>query len=228
MKFIDLTVTYQPDMPGVRWEPARTLERDGWNATTLHLYSHAGTHMDAPLHFGVSAVTIDQLPLEQCIGPAWVLHLPATKPSERITVAHLGDLADRIQPGDGVLIHTDWSRRIGTPSYRDDLPRIGEDLALWLVEKKVRTLGVEPPSVADVNNLPEVTRIHQILLGGSVIIIEGLCNLDQIRQEQVILIALPLKYAGGDGAPARVVAVETDHEATLWRTRTPENGENNG
>jgi kynurenine formamidase len=69
-------------------------------------------------------------------------------------------------------------------------------------------LGVEPPSVADVNNLPEVTKIHEILLGGGITIIEGLCNLDQIKAEFVTLIALPIKYKNGDGAPARVVAIE--------------------
>ena len=69
-------------------------------------------------------------------------------------------------------------------------------------------LGVEPPSVADVNNLEEVTEIHRILLDGDVIIIEGLTNLRQIRRDQVVLIALPLKVEGGDGAPARVIALE--------------------
>jgi kynurenine formamidase len=62
--------------------------------------------------------------------------------------------------------------------------------------------------VADVNDLPEVTRIHEILLGGNVIIIEGLTNLGNIKRELVDLIALPLKIAQGDGAPARVIALE--------------------
>jgi len=62
-------------MPGVSIEPAKTVDEDGWNATTLHLYSHCGTHMDAPLHFGVSERTIDEIPLESLMGPAWVVDL---------------------------------------------------------------------------------------------------------------------------------------------------------
>ncbi|GAA4399772.1 cyclase family protein [Nibrella viscosa] len=211
MRYIDLTRTYQRNMPGVDWEPARTLDRDGWNATTLHLYSHAGTHMDAPLHFGVSDQTIDQLPLEQCIGRAWVLRLPDTPPKAIHTVADLGTLADQIQPGDSLLIQTGWSRRISEPAFRLELPRIGEELARWLVARSVRMLGVEPPSVADVTNLDEVTHIHRILLGGNVVIIEGLCNLEQIQADAVTLIALPIKYHRGDGAPARVIALENDN-----------------
>ena len=69
-------------------------------------------------------------------------------------------------------------------------------------------LGVEPPSVADVNNLEEVTRIHRILLEGGVVIVEGLANLSALTKPKVTLIALPLKIAAGDGAPARAVAIE--------------------
>ena len=92
--------------------------------------------------------------------------------------------------------------------YREGLPRISEELAEWCVAKKIKMLGVEAPSVADVNNLPEVTLIQRVLLGGNVVIIEGLTNLDKIQQEKVQLIALPLKIQGGDGSPARVIALE--------------------
>ena len=208
MKLIDLTQTYQRTTPGVSGESARDLEQDGWNASTLHLYSHAGTHVDAPRHFGLSEESIDKMSLDQLVGWAWVVRLPDTQPRELLTVAHLDDLEEKINPGDSLLWHTNWSERIGTPDYRNALPRISEELAQWLVERKVKIIGVEPPSVADVNNLPEVTLIHQILLGGGVTIVEGLCNLDQLSEEKVLLFALPIKYAGGDGAPARVIAVE--------------------
>jgi kynurenine formamidase len=92
--------------------------------------------------------------------------------------------------------------------YRDALPRISKDLAKWCVSNKVKMLGVEGPSVADVNNLPEVTKIHEILLGGNVTIIEGISNLHVLQRKQVYLIAMPLKIKGGDGAPARVIAME--------------------
>jgi kynurenine formamidase len=67
---------------------------------------------------------------------------------------------------------------------------------------------VEPPSVADVHNLKEVTDIHRLLLGADIIIVEGLTNLEAIQTDCVWLMALPLKIGRGDGAPARVVAFE--------------------
>ena len=208
MRVIDLTMTYHNGMPGLDIVPAKTMGKDGWNASTLRLYSHAGTHMDAPTHFEVSPKTIDQLPAEKCIGKAWVLRLGNLPEKSLLTVDHLSALTEKISPGDSLLIQTGWSLLAGKPSYRDGLPRISEALARFLVKKQVRMLGVEPPSVADVNNLEEVTLIHQILLGGGITIIEGLCNLHQITTEQVTLIALPIKYENGDGAPARVIAIE--------------------
>jgi len=50
-------------MRGVDFDTAKTIEKDGWNAKTLHLYSHAETHIDAPVHFIVNDTTIDQIPL---------------------------------------------------------------------------------------------------------------------------------------------------------------------
>ena len=207
-RIIDLTIPLENGLRGVSIEPARTLEKDGWNATTLHLYSHGGTHMDAPTHFGVSEQTIDQMPLDRCMGPAWVVDLPEIQPRALIHVADLGPAVDRIRKGDGLLLRTGWSRRVHDRSYRDELPRVSLELAEWCAARGVRMLGVEPPSVADVNNREELTAVHKVLLAAGVIIVEGLAHLDQIRRERVTFMAFPLKVAGGDGAPVRAFAIE--------------------
>jgi len=207
-RIIDLTLSLDNGQRGVSIEPARRIETDGWNATTLHLYSHGGTHMDAPKHFDVTEQTIDQIPLDRCMGPAWVVDLTGIEPRALIGVDDVGAIADKIQPGDGLLLQTGWSQRVGDPSYRNSLPRVSLELAQWCVNEGVRTLGVEPPSVADVNNLEELTAVHGALLGAGVIIVEGLTNLDQIRNEKVTFMALPLKVAQGDGAPVRALAIE--------------------
>ncbi len=206
---IDLTMPLKPGMRGVTFETAKTVENDGWNAKTLHLYSHAGTHIDAPIHFDVSEETIDNIPLEQCIGEAWLIDATMVRPKELIQSDHLGEVITKFKRGESLLIHTGWSRFEAAPDkYRNDLPRISEELANWCVDSGVKMLGVEPPSIADVNNIQELTHIHKILLGGGVTIIEGLCNLDSIDQVKVMLYALPLKIEKGDGSPARVIAIE--------------------
>ena len=207
MAIYDLSRIIRDGDPGVRVSPARTLEKDGWNASTLELYSHSGTHMDAPWHFGCGDATIDEAPLNTCMGPAHIVRLPNTQESELLTVGHLGLLAESFTAGHSLIFHTGWSRYFDRPEiYRGKLPRISEELARWCVEKGVRMLGVEPPSVADVNNLEEVTTIHQILLGGGVTIIEGLVNLESIPADTCHFAAFPLKIHQGDGSPCRALA----------------------
>lgn len=208
-KFIDLSLVYHSKMRGVNLEQSKTLSEDGWNAKTLHLYSHSGTHMDAPWHFEVGSDTIDQTPLSKCIGQAWVIKLEGIEPKAFIYSDDLKGVKEKVQKGDSLLLHTGWSRYKDNPKiYRDELPRISQELAEWCQNKQINMLGVEPPSVADVNNLPEVTKIHQILLGANITIIEGITGLEQIQHDQVLLIALPIRILEGDGAPARVIAIE--------------------
>jgi arylformamidase len=208
-RLIDLTLPLAPGQRGVAMEPKYTVAREGWNAATWHLYSHAGTHMDAQVHFDAGPETIDTKPLEKCMGPATIVNLTPLAPRALITVAHLGAVAENLPAGECLLLRTDWHRHVGNPAiYRDGLPRISEELARWCAARRVKILGVEPPSVADVNHLPEVTRIHHILLGGGVTIVEGLAFLDQLTQARVFFAALPLKLAGGDGCPVRAFAIE--------------------
>jgi len=210
---IDLTLSLADGQRGVAFETARTVEKDGWNARTLHLYSHCGTHMDSPLHFGVSEQTIDEFPLSDCMGKAWVVRIAGDCTRRLLTVSDLGGIAETLQPGDSLLLQTGWSHFVNEDKYRDALPRISEELAKWCVDKGVKILGVEPPSVADVHNLEEVTHIHRILLSGGVIIVEGLTHLALLKGPRVYFMALPLKVAGGDGAPVRALAFEMDDES---------------
>ncbi|MDE0767026.1 MAG: cyclase family protein [Opitutaceae bacterium] len=208
-RIIDLTLSFRPGMRGFKSKVAKTKTRDGWNARTLTLYSHAGTHMDAPFHFVENGGTIDQLDLNKCVGPCHVIAIEGLEPKALINIEHLGSVADTIRPGDRIILKTGWSQYVDNSlTYRDGLPRISEALARWFVEKQVVFIGVEPPSIADVNNIHEVTLIHEILLSAEIVIAEGLCNLDQLSQDIVELVALPLKPEGGDGCPARIIAIE--------------------
>ncbi len=208
-RVIDVSATLREPMRGFRKTVAKTVGADGWNASTLEIYSHAGTHMDAPLHFDINSSSIDTIPVERLICDCHIVHIDPCEPALMITMEHLGSVADLILPGEGIIFHTGWSRYIDDSfMYRDKLPRVSPDLAKWMVSKKVNLVGVEPPSVADVNNIEELTEIHRILMEGDVLILEGLCNLGEVRKSKVQLIALPLKIGGGDGAPVRAVIIE--------------------
>ena len=211
-RFVDLTLTVRSGMRGVAIEPHTRINPDGYNTTNLHLYSHAGTHMDAPLHFLDGGNTIDRWPLAQLVGPAHLIDLSAVEPHGLHTVDDLLPHAARVTPGCRLLLRTDWSLHADLPDYRPDMPRISAELARWLVDRQVALVGVETPSVASLRpeNKAELTEVHRTLLGGNIVIVESLTNLRELRRETVEFIALPLKIDGGDGSPVRAIAIEEE------------------
>lgn len=208
MKYIDVTLALEPGMRGVSSEISKVLKKDGWNARTWHLYSHAGTHIDAPAHYEVNTKTIDQYTPERFFVDCYVIDLPGIQPFSEIFISNLGPVVNQLRSGEGLIFRTGWSRFVNKPTYRTGIPGISSELAGWCANRGVGLVGVESPAVADVNNLEKVTEIHQILLGGDVIILEGLTNLEAITAKKVKLVALPLKFSEGDGAPCRAIVLE--------------------
>ncbi|TWT93579.1 cyclase family protein [Neorhodopirellula pilleata] len=206
-RVIDLSLPMTDSMPGFGIAIAKSIENEGWNATTLTMYSHTGTHMDAPRHFVPDGDTLDQQVLSACCGPARLVNLADSAPRRSIGIEDVTAAIGQVYPGDRLLFRTDWHRRFGTPAYRNELPRISLELARWLVQHEVALIGVEPPSVADVNNLAELTDVHQTLFVGGVVIVEGLAHLDSIDVDEFEFVALPLNVVGGDGCPVRAIAI---------------------
>ena len=213
-RIVDLSLTLHHGMRGVEFAPKYTVDDKGWNATTLSLYSHSGTHMDAPVHYNVSREGIDSIPLEHCMGPAHIVDVTAIDSKGLLTPAHVQYLQTKIKKGDGLIFKTGWSAFIDTPQYREQAPGLSPELVEWCVLKGIRMLGIDTPSVSDVNNIPLLTRIHKILLAAGIIIVEGLANLDALEKEYVFFMAIPLKLKAMDGSPVRAFAIEND---AVWR-----------
>lgn len=207
-RIVDISHALHPGMRGVAIDQFTSIEDVGWNTTTLKLYSHAGTHVDAPRHFFNQGESLESLAIEKCIGPARLIDLTFLKFRSLITIEHLRPYSDKISQGSRVLFKTGWSAYVDQPNYRTHFPRISLTLAQWLSERQIALIGVEPPSVADINNKEELISVHQTLLAAGIVIIEGLAHLDQIYTDSVFLIALPLKIVGGDGSPVRAIAIE--------------------
>lgn len=205
-EIVDLTLTHYHGMRGVEIHPNTSTAVEGYNTTSLMLYSHAGTHMDAPRHFLDGGRTIDRLDLRKCVGPAYVIDLSHKQPSSFLTVEDLSPHADKIGSGSRLLLRTDWSLHAEEDDYRTSFPRISRELAQWLVDRGVWLVGLEMPSVASLQDKEELTTVHQILLRGEVVIVECLANLDKLPAE-VTFVALPLKIESGDGSPIRAIAI---------------------
>jgi arylformamidase len=188
-----------PDNPPLRID--RTMDLDcGDEATvsTLFIGSHTGTHMDAPLHFIKSGQAMHEMPLTATIGRAQIIEIHNP---DAITLEELRRHA--IRPGDRLLFKTKNSlRRWWEGDFIEDFVYLTTEAARWLVQQRVRTVGVDYLSVGGYEkNGPEV---HHVLLEANIWIIEGL-DLSGAEPGRYDLICLPLKIDQGDGAPARAV-----------------------
>jgi len=217
-KFIDLTMPLEEGMQTfpTHWHPfveVTQLGRHGLeNRETrkLVLGTHTGTHIDAPRHFIPGGATVDQLPLDQLVGPASVVDLTAFGDGAEVSVEELANaLAGR--SAERVLMRFDWDRHLGSMAYYNDSPYLSEEAAQWLVDNGCRLLGMDtamPDNPKNGRNGPKDSPNHKILLGNGAVLVEYMINLHQIDQPVVQLVVAPLKVSQGDGAPVRAFVVE--------------------
>lgn len=183
----------------------------------LVVHEHNGTHVDAPAHFLRNArpdahVTIERVPLTQLLGRGVRIDCRETKAGEYASKKVLQDWEDRHAPidaGDIVLFDFGWSAnwapRPNAGRYLENWPGVGMDAAEYLLSKKIAAIGVDTLSP----DPPEALRtrpIHPVVLEKQVLIIENLCNLDQLP-DFFLFLALPLKIRDGSGSPVRAVAL---------------------
>ena len=192
--------------------------------------SHAGTHVDAPFHFGPTvegkpAKKIDEVPLEWCYGNGVLLDFSRTKKSgEAISVKDLQEELKRIQyslkPMDIVLLRT------GAEDFFDKDPKFGEigsglvrESLLWLLDQGIKliatdafTLDLPIPQMVEglkKGNQHGFFPIHYAGREREYIHAEKLSNLKGLSQPHGFKVAMfPIKIDGGSGAWARAVAIE--------------------
>jgi kynurenine formamidase len=196
-------------------------------ANNFSAAEHGGTHLDAPIHFAEGKWTADQIPLERLVGPAIVVDVRPqsdSSPDYRINPAAMDQWErdnGRIPEGTIVLFRTGWGRRwpdraayLGTaqtgPGAASELhfPGIDSAAASRLVERRVRAVGIDTPSIDYGQSTSFLA--HRILFQANIPAFENVANLDRLPATGSFVVALPMKIKGGSGGPLRIVAVIAD------------------
>ncbi len=211
MTVIDLTHLISQEMPVYpgtetpKLSPANTYEKDGFKETLLSMYSHTGTHMDAPAHLFADRSTLDELPAGQFVGKATVIDCTDLGEGGKITMEHVGK-NPWAQQAEYLLFRTGWGKYWGQPEYFGDYPCVTPEVVDFMIATNKKgvgldTIGLDPIAAAD---LP----LHKRLLTtNKTVIIENLNNLDKAPEGLFTFCALPLRYEKADGSPIRAVAL---------------------
>jgi len=202
MKLIDLSHTIHPGLtvfpedPQISLIQVKDYHRDGYNNFQLITGMHVGTHLDGPMHLTASKSFISELPLESFTGKGIVIDVHDKNLIELKHIKHY-----LIEAGDIVLFYSGYDKFYGKDEYYTNYPVFDEELAHYLVELKVKMIGIDWFS-PDLRPYP----IHEILLKNNILILENLTNLDFLLSGPAFeIFAFPLKI-NADSSIVRAVA----------------------
>jgi kynurenine formamidase len=220
------TIYWPTDTQGFRLQSLHFGPTPGgffYAANSISTAEHGGTHLDAPIHFGEGRQSVEALPLERLVAPAVVIDVSARAAADADYRLSIGDVEafeaahGRIAAGTIVLLRTGWSSRwpdreryLGddTPGDASKLhfPAFGVEAVRLLIEERgVVALGLDTASLdhGPSRDFP----VHRLAAASNVPGFENLTALDRLPPVGAWLVALPMKIAGGSGAPLRAIAL---------------------
>lgn len=231
-----IDLSYPFDSSTVYWPTAESfhLEKDFEGVTEKGFYysaykysaaEHGGTHIDAPVHFARGRNTVDEIPLEQLMGPAIVVDVTRQCANNRDYLVSENDFKSwerqngRLPNGVIVLLRTGFGkfypnrkRYLGTDERGAaavanlHFPGLHPEAARWLVQnRKIKAIGLDTASID--YGQSTLFESHRALFAANIPAFENVANLDRLPGKGFSVIALPMKIKGGSGGPLRIVAV---------------------
>ncbi len=201
---------------------------EGWAVESVALSTHNGTHLDAPYHFhstmdgGKRAITIDEVPLEWCMGNGVKLdfrELPdgyvATPEDVEAELARIGH---EISEGDIVLVNTAAGAAYGQAHYVATGCGLGRAATNYLTERGVRITGTDAWSwdapfihtaqkVADTGDASLICEGHRAGIDRCYLHIEKLANLEALPATGFDVMCFPVKIKAASAGWCRPVAI---------------------
>ncbi len=204
-----------------------TTEEEGVNVKFIKMGTHTATHIDAPYHISKTGKTLDDFPAGWFAGMGIVLDFSSKGEIYQITRADIMAYEKELCQADFAILNTGWARYYGTWDFFRH-PYLSEDAAKTLTELGIRIVGTDGSSAdaafgfSTAKRLPDPTfmdilenmerenvrnEAHTALLNNGCLIVEYLCNLNQLPKEPAFYSFLPLKISKADGSPVRAVCI---------------------
>jgi len=200
----------------------------GWAIELMTLTSHTGTHLDAPWHYhpemskGQKAFTIDEIPLEWCMGNGVKLDFTGFNDGYLVTAKDMETAFEKIsyQPreGDIILVQTGADKYWGKPEYLIKGCGMGREATLWLCEKGIKVVGTDawswdrplPLIAKDFSQTKDSSIIwegHFASIECGYCHMEKLTNLDKLPALGFTISCFQVKIAGASAGWVRAVAI---------------------
>jgi len=165
----------------------------------MTINTHHGTHVDAPRHFYPDGTSIDEMPLTAIMGPARVIEI---KDTNLINPEELE--GHNIRAGERVLFKTINSSYYKQGKFVEDFVHITKESAQFIADKNISVVGIDYLAVGSFRDRSSLIKVHQILLGNGIWIVEAL-DLSGVEPGDYEIICLPIKIKQGDAGQARAI-----------------------
>ena len=206
---------------------------NGWAIEFIKISTHAGTHLDAPYHFyptmngGERAWTIDEVPLDWCMGNGVVIDCSDCADGYKLTVddfqKRLKALNYSLKTGDIVLLRSGAMSRWGTPDYLLAGCGVSAEATRWLIDQGVRVMGTDgwswdiplPVEAEEYKRTKDpgiLWEAHRVGKDKAYCHIEKLNNLEKIPATGTTICCFPIKIHAASAGWTRVVAIVDEEE----------------
>jgi len=167
----------------------------------IEMVSNTGTYIDCPFHRYADGEDLSEVTVDRFAELEGVLIRIDLKNGDAIGKEIFEGKELR---GKAVLVNTNWSKHWRTDAYFENHPFLTEEAAIFLRDAGVKLVGIDSHNIDDtkINSRP----VHTILLKAGILIVEHLCNLDQIPKGKFVFNAVPPKFKGVGTFPVRAYA----------------------
>ncbi|MBI3436604.1 MAG: cyclase family protein [Proteobacteria bacterium] len=223
---VDLTHTMSPDfptffgVPGIEMHKQFDFAKDGFNANQWRIMEHAGTHMDAPVHFSAAGAAVEKIASDTLVVPLAVVDVAARAARDPDYLLSRADLAaweekhGRLPAGCCVAMHAGWAK------YVDDAAKfVGKDAkgvmhfpgfdpaaADWMIKER-QVAGIAVDTLSLDHGASKDFKTHYRWLPSGRWGLENVANLDQVPANGATLVAGVAKVRGATGGPTRIFAL---------------------
>ena len=222
---VDLTHTMSPDfptffgVPGIELQKQFDFKKDGFNLNWWRIIEHAGTHIDAPIHFSESGDSVEKIPADTLVAPLAVVDVRSRAAQNPDYLVSRQDLADwekknrRLPDRCCVAMLSGWgdytgdgAKYTGASGGTFHFPGFSAEAAEWLLkERSVVGLAVDTLSLD--HGPSKDFRVHRLWLPTGRWGLENVAHLDKVPAAGATLVVGAAKVRNATGGPARLIAL---------------------
>jgi kynurenine formamidase len=223
---VDLTHTMSPEfptffgVPGIELQKQYDFKKDGFNLNWWKLLEHAGTHLDAPIHFSEDGATADAIVAGELVVPLAVIDVRKQAEKDPDYLMGIEDVLTwekrfkKLPASCCVAMLSGWGSRVGDAAKftgKDaggtfHFPGISPELAEWLLKER-SVLGLAVDTLSLDHGPSKDFKTHKIWLPSGRWGLENVANLEKLSPSEAILVVGLPKVKGSTGGPVRLIAL---------------------